>query len=108
MVRISSTMTTGEPIQARTTSYAAPLIITSASANHTTSGISATPASRCEHHPEGEIERADRQRDAGGAVQDGQHGGELRLVDLQMRGKRPVHRPVGDAHRVKTSTAEIG
>src|SRR5882672_1563984 len=49
MVRISSTMTIGEPIQARTTSYSAPLIITSELANHTTSGISAMAVSRCAH-----------------------------------------------------------
>src|SRR5580698_5398843 len=41
-------------------------------------------------------------------MQDGQDGGELRLVDLQMGRKRPVHRPIGDAHRVRTSRAEIG
>src|SRR5882672_8305734 len=49
MVRISSTMTIGEPIQARTTSYSAPLIITSETANHTTSGISAMAVIRCAH-----------------------------------------------------------
>jgi hypothetical protein len=41
-------------------------------------------------------------------MQDGQDGGELRPIDLQMRGKRPMHRPIGDAHRGETSLAESG
>src|SRR5262245_61932954 len=49
MVRISRTMTIGAPIQARTASYSAPLIMTSEMANHTTSGMRATAVSRCAH-----------------------------------------------------------
>src|SRR4029453_500636 len=61
-----------------------------------------------EHHPDYEIESADRQRYARGAMQQRHHGGELPLVDLQMRRKRPMYRPIGDAHRAKTPIADIG
>src|SRR5581483_10101973 len=49
MVRMRSTITTGEPIQARTCSKSAPLIMTSEIANQTTSGMSAIAVMRCTH-----------------------------------------------------------
>src|ERR1044072_1390985 len=47
MVRVSNTMTAGEPIQARTMAWSAPPIMISEMANHATSGISATAVMRC-------------------------------------------------------------
>src|SRR6185437_5083808 len=49
-------------------------------------------AARRRHQPPHQEQRTDTQREAGRAVRNREHRGQLRLVNLQMRRKRPVGR----------------